>query len=239
MLELKAVSYRYPDSPQPVLENFSLRLDSGRIHALLGPNGAGKSTVLGLATGALQAQTGSRTCSSRPAWLPQTERLSFSFTCLEYVLFGRAPHLPYLGLPKIDDEAQALAALTQTGMADKKQRRIISLSGGELQLVRLARCIAQDAAIIILDEPTDMLDPAHVVQVAGIIRQLAAAGRTLLFSTHDIGFALACAEQALLIKNGRLLGEGPAAKILEPGLLEQTFGVSFKLQALPVPRFKG
>jgi len=237
MLTLEAVSYRYADSPQPVLENFSLNLSAGRIHALLGPNGAGKSTVLGLATGALTPDTGSLTVASRPAWLPQTERLSFSFTCLEYVLFGRAPHLPYLAMPKVHDESLALAALQQTGMADKKQRRITSLSGGELQLVRLARCIAQDANILLLDEPTDMLDPAHVVQVAGIIKKLAAAGRTILFSTHDIGFALACTEQALLLKDGKLVAEGEAEGILTPQLLEKTFGVRFENRAVPVPVF--
>ena len=239
MLTLSDIAYRYPDAAKPVLTGFSLRLEAGRVRGLLGPNGAGKSTVLGLAAGWLKPDRGQRICAVQTAWLPQAERLSFAFTCLEYVLFGRAPHLPYLAVPQGDDEAAALIALERAGMADKADRRITTLSGGELQLVRLARCIAQQAPVLLLDEPTDMLDPAHVVQVADIIRQLAGDGCAVLLTTHDIHFALACADDASLLRDGSSLADGPAAAVLDCANLERAYGVPFRQQPVPTPYLPG
>lgn len=235
MLELHGLHYSYPGSSQPAVQGVSLRVPAGTVTAILGQNGAGKSTVMGLAAGWLAMQEGERSLDGQAAYLPQSERLAFAFTCLEYVLFGRAPHLPYLAVPRQDDESLAWLALERTGMAAMANRRIGSLSGGELQLVRLARCIAQDAGCLILDEPTDMLDPAHVVQIGLVLRQLAAKGRAVLFSSHDLGFALAYSDQAVLLRHGQKLADGPAREVIEPERLSQCFGVAFGYSRLPSP----
>ncbi|MBU0935747.1 MAG: ABC transporter ATP-binding protein [Spirochaetes bacterium] len=237
MLQLEQVSYRYRDAPRPALQDFSLRLEAGKVVALLGPNGAGKSTALALAAGWLKPATGRRSGDRQTAWLPQSERLSFAFTALEYVLFGRAPHLPFLQLPRASDEGLARRALERCGVAGLAGRRITTLSGGELQLVRLARCVAQEAHSYLLDEPTDMLDPAHIVQVALIIRSLSAEGQSILFTTHDISFAQHCAHEVVLLKAGRIAAAGPSADILTTERLQSVFEVPFALRQVPLPEY--
>ena len=189
-MQFEGVTYRYPGERTDAVSGFSLTVTSGSVTALLGPNGSGKSTVLGMGAGWLRPGSGVVHRQGGVAFLPQTERLAFGFTCLEYVLFGRAPHLPYLGLPGYEEADKAMAALQAVGMDHKSGRRITALSGGELQLVRLARALAQDASWVLLDEPTDMLDPAHIAAVGVTIRRLVAGGVGVMLSTHDIGFAL-------------------------------------------------
>jgi iron complex transport system ATP-binding protein len=237
MLRFKDVSFRYKGEQRQALSAFSLQVEAGQTVALLGPNGSGKSTALGIAAGWLQASNGVFWADGPRAFLPQAERLAFAFTCLEYVTFGRAPHLPYLAVPGGRDRLIALDSLTMVGMADQAERRITALSGGELQLVRIARALAQEAPYLLLDEPTDMLDPAHAVTVAAAVRSVASSGRGVLLSSHDIVFALAVADQAVLLKDGRMQASGPAADQLTAERLAVLFGVPFAITPLPAPRF--
>ncbi|MBN1520437.1 MAG: ABC transporter ATP-binding protein [Spirochaetales bacterium] len=235
MIEFANASYRYKGEPRLAVDGLSLRALPGRVLALLGPNGSGKSTALGMAAGWLKPCSGTVSREGRAAFLPQSERLAFSFTCCEYVTFGRAPHLPYLGVPGGRERELALRALDSVGMGAFAKKRITALSGGELQLVRLARALVQDSAWVILDEPTDMLDPAHVAAVGAVVRDMARAGKGVLVSTHDLYFALASADDAALIKAGRLLSHGPTAATLEPGRLSELYGVTFELRQVPAP----
>jgi len=234
-MEFVDVSYRYKGEPEDALLGFNLKLLPGTAVALLGSNGSGKSTVLGLGAGWLHATSGRVACTGPVAFLPQTERLAFSFTCIEYVSFGRAPHLPYLAVPSSADRDKARAALAEVGMGARSERRITALSGGELQLVRIARALAQEAAYVLLDEPSDMLDPAHVATIGSAIRRLADSGAGVLFSTHDIAFALACADATAMMRSGRLGLVGPAAATLNCDALGELYGTPFGLQSLPVP----
>ncbi|MBU0928465.1 MAG: ABC transporter ATP-binding protein [Spirochaetes bacterium] len=234
-MEFIGVSYRYKGEPADALSGLSLSVPPGRAVALLGPNGSGKSTALGIAAGWLAAGSGRVERAGGAAFLPQSERLAFSFTCLEYVSFGRAPHLPYLSVPSGRDEEKAAAALDEVGMGAKARKRITAISGGELQLVRIARALAQEAAYVILDEPTDMLDPAHVASIGAAVRRLAASGAGVLFSTHDLAFALACADEAALLRAGRLVGSGPASRVIDCASLSRLYGTPFVLKELPVP----
>ena len=169
----------------------------------------------------------------------RSERLAFSFSCLEYVVFGRAPHLPYLAVPTSRDHDIAAAALQTVGMAEQTHRRITALSGGELQLVRIARALAQEAPFMILDEPTDMLDPAHVVAVGQAIRGIAEVGGGVLMSTHDIAFALSVADSVALLRDGFLMATGPGATTLTSENLAALYGVPFSVKAVPTPVFGG
>ncbi|MFH2114116.1 MAG: ABC transporter ATP-binding protein, partial [Spirochaetota bacterium] len=145
---------------------------------------------------------------------------------------------PYLAMPSRKDHELVLGCLADVGMAGFADRRITSLSGGELQLVRIARALAQEARYLILDEPTDMLDPAHAVAVAKAIRRLVASGGGVLLSTHDIAFALAVSDRVALLRMGRIQSLGPAKDTVTPASLAALFEVPFTLASLPTPVFK-
>jgi iron complex transport system ATP-binding protein len=234
-MEYSEVSYRYKGEATDALRGFNLVLKPGKVVALLGPNGSGKSTVLGLGAHWLEPTTGAIHRSGRAAYLPQSERLAFSFSCVEYVSFGRAPHLPYLSLPSNLDKEKARGAIESVGMGLKADRQITALSGGELQLIRIARALVQEARTVLLDEPSDMLDPAHVATMAGKIRSLAESGIGVLFSTHDLAFALACADDAALLRNGCLAGFGPAQEVLSPSSLGDLYDTPFTMSRIPTP----
>lgn len=236
-MDFSDVRYRYKGEDDDALRGFSLSAGRGRVMALVGPNGSGKSTALGVASGWLKPTGGRFARDGQAAFLPQSERLAFAFSALEYVTFGRAPHLPYLAVPSGRDEALALAALASVGMERSASRRVNALSGGELQLVRIARAMVQEADYVILDEPTDMLDPAHASALCSIVRGMAESGKGILLSTHDIAFALACADDAALIRDGRVMAVGPAPEALSCDALGGLFGLRFERRSLPVPDF--
>jgi iron complex transport system ATP-binding protein len=235
MLRFKDISYKYKGENSYALKDFCLRAEAGRVTALLGPNGSGKSTALGIAAGWLMPAAGILEREGRVAFLPQMERLAFAFSCVEYVSFGRAPHLPYLGIPGGKDAELARQALARVGMVAKADKRVSALSGGELQLVRLARALVQEARWTVLDEPSDMLDPAHILALVGVLRAITAAGGGVLLSTHDLGFALATADDAALIKDGRLIVQGTRGDVLTPQALGELYGLPFAWDRVPGP----
>lgn len=234
-MKLNNVSYSYSKENGKALDNFSLELNPGSITALLGPNGSGKSTALGIAAGWLKPVGGIIEKNGTCAFLPQSERLAFAFNCIEYVCFGRAPHLSYMALPSKKDKDKAFAALIEVGMQNKEKRSITSLSGGELQLVRIARALAQEAEFIILDEPGEMLDPAHIARIGMLLTKLADSGKGILYSTHDIAFALAYSDNTALLKQGKLLHYGKSVNVINTASLEQLYDVSFAMAELPMP----
>ncbi|MBN2874729.1 MAG: ABC transporter ATP-binding protein [Spirochaetales bacterium] len=234
-MRFEDVSYRYKGESSMAVAGFSMELKQGSVVALLGPNGSGKSTVLGMGAGWLRASSGSVQQDGSVAFLPQTERLAFAFTCVEYVSFGRAPHLPYLALPSRDDEERSLGALAAVGMENRARRRITALSGGELQLVRIARALVQEASYVLLDEPSDMLDPAHVATIGTTIRRLADSGVGVLLSTHDLGFAIDTADEAVLMREGTILATGRVAEALECAALGELYGTPFRMASIPTP----
>ncbi|MBL8967470.1 MAG: ABC transporter ATP-binding protein, partial [Spirochaetaceae bacterium] len=188
-LELRRAGYRWPGGAL-ALDDATIGLEPGRVLAILGPNGAGKSTLLGLASGRLEPSGGEalldgkairawerRALARRLAHLPQVERLAFNYPVLDFVLLGRAPHVPSLAQPGPADLERAAAALAELGLSALADRPVAELSGGELQLVRLARCLAQEAAYLLLDEPSTMLDPANARRLADELKRLAESGR--------------------------------------------------------------
>lgn len=248
MLEFRDVRLRYPEGDRDAVSNFSLTVPEGSVLALLGPNGSGKSTLLLSALGWMRPRSGKvllagRDLGSWPsgersravAYLSQMERISFTYECLEFVLLGRAPHLAPLAEPDAEDEKRARAALDSLGIGDFARRHVTALSGGELQLVRLARCLVQESPLVLLDEPTAALDPANALRVAEALAALAREGRTVVFSTHDAALAAYAAGSTALVREGRLLASGPSAEILTPELLGRTFAVPFGISGAPSP----
>lgn len=244
-LESRAVSFSRAGRGR-ILADISFRVAAGRKLAVLGANGAGKTTLLSLLGGRLAADSGavyldeagvrdlpSRALARKIALLPQIERLPFNYRVLEFVLMGRAPHIQPLSLPGKADEEIARSALAELGLASLEDRRAGEISGGEFQLVRIARCLAQEAELLLLDEPTSLLDPANAQRVARELASLSSKGKTIIFATHDIGLARSLADDVLVLGGGGLLRLGPPADVLVPEFLKQAFGVDFGIGQVP------
>jgi len=249
-LEARNLSFawaaRGPMTREPILDDVSFRIGEGKKLAILGANGAGKTTLLSLLGGRLVPRTGDvlldgisvrdfspRALARKVAFLPQIERLSFNYRVLEFVLMGRAPHIEALAQPDASDEAAALGALSELGLESLAGRRAGELSGGEYQLVRIARCLAQEAEILLLDEPTSLLDPANAQRVARELASLASKGKTIVFTTHDMALARSLADTILMLGQRRLLRTGSPSEVLTPEFLEEAFGVEFGMGQIP------
>ncbi len=224
ILSFRNVSFGYHPS-HPILKDVNFDLRPGRIAAILGPNGAGKTTLLSLTLGWLSAWTGEIHLSGNPlralpprergrlmALVPQSEHTPFDYTVLEYTLMGRAPHLPPLEMPSAADNEIALNALDQVGIAALAQRPVPHLSGGERQLLLLARALTQLAPtshsplitshLLLLDEPTAHLDLHNKARLIQLMRRLRNSGVTLLMTNHEPDVVLAVADDVLLMESG-------------------------------------
>jgi iron complex transport system ATP-binding protein len=224
ILSFRNVSFGYHPS-HPILKDVDFELRPGRIAAILGPNGAGKTTLLSLTLGWLSAWTGEIHLSGNPlralpsrergrlmALVPQSEHTPFDYTVLEYVLMGRAPHLPPLEMPSAKDTDIAMNSLDQVGIAALAYRPVPQLSGGERQLLLLARALTQLAPtshsplttshLLLLDEPSAHLDLHNKFRIIEIMRRLRDSGVTLLMTNHEPDVVLAVADDVLLMESG-------------------------------------
>lgn len=221
LLKFERVRFEYPSAAQPVMKEFNLEIEAGTITAILGPNGAGKTTLLHLTLGWLRPQKGNILLNqcvlgaySRRAlgqWIglvPQSEHISFEYSLLEFVLLGRAPHLAPLAMPGKEDCEIAAEALKQVGLTRLQNRSILSLSGGERQLVLVARALAQQPRLLLLDEPTSHLDLSNKGRLVHLLRELSSRGVSILFTTHEPDVASALATHLVLMQKGRVLKTG-------------------------------
>ncbi|WP_026294954.1 ABC transporter ATP-binding protein [Sediminispirochaeta bajacaliforniensis] len=245
ILEARDIGFRYHAEAKPVLSDLSMGVEKGSITAILGPNGAGKSTLLDLCLGWKQPSRGSMLLQGRPigsysrreagqliSLVPQDERISFGYSVIEYALLGRAPYLEQLEMPGIKDRAIAEHALEKTGIAKLKQRPVTSLSGGEYQLLMIARALSQEPSIMLLDEPTSKLDLANQRRVSTILASLSQSGVTILFTTHHPALAAAIATHLVLLKEGLLLEAGPTEQILTGRNLSRLYDVPIHVRSV-------
>ena len=245
ILSASGLSFRYNGSGRSVLRNLSLDVSAGAITAILGPNGSGKTTLLRLLLGVLRPQQGTIRVAGRPqedytrrelsqlvGLVPQDEHIPFDFSILEYVLLGRAPYLHPLATPGEADTRLALEAICAAGLEGMQERALPNLSGGERQLVVLARALAQQPRILLMDEPTAHLDLGNQGRLLDLIRDLAATGTTVVLTTHDANLASALADYVVLMLEGRILEAGAADSILTAKKLSATFGVTVQVCAV-------
>jgi iron complex transport system ATP-binding protein len=230
-----------------VFDGLALRIAPGEMVGLIGPNGSGKTTLLRLLSGALSAGSGEVMVAGRPAgdWparerarqvavVPQESAAAFDFTVMETVLMGRTPYLGLLGLEGPEDVRIAEEALRRTGMLDFAGRLLSHLSGGERQLVFVARALAQRARIMLLDEPTSWLDIRHRQEIYALLSRLnREEGLTILTTSHDINLAARWCPRMILLNQGRIRADGAPARVFEPQVLSEVYGTPLRVIADP------
>ena len=229
-----------------VLDDVDLDLRPGAMVGLIGPNGAGKTTLLSLLMGLFAPSAGEVLVAGRPlrglsrrrlarimALVPQDLEMAFAFRVREVVAMGRYPYLgrfQVAGAADLDaiDEAMAL-----TGVDVLADRTIDTLSGGERQRVLIARAIAQQTPVVLLDEVTANLDLSHQLEVLELAARMAADGRLVVAAIHDLTMASRYCERLLLLADGRLQVDGPATAVLTPAHLRRFFGVDARIDEAP------
>jgi iron complex transport system ATP-binding protein len=208
---------------------------------LLGPNGAGKTTLFRTLLGLHGALGGAVLLDDRPiaamrpaeiarhmAYVPQAHATEFSFTALDVVLMGRTARLSAFASPGAADELVAREKLAALGIAELADHDYTRISGGQRQLTLIARALAQEAPILVMDEPTASLDFGNQGRVLKEIRALAASGHGVLFTTHDPNHAIRAADRACLLRQGAVIGEGAAKDVLTLDNLSALYGANIQ-----------
>lgn len=242
LLEMEHISYRYRPHSEPVLYDLSMSIEKGTVNTILGPNGAGKSTLLDICLGWKEPEKGrillnrqemsSYNRRQMGRWMslvPQDEQVRFDYTVLEYLLLGRAPYLSQLEMPGPEDVRIAYEALEEVGLEHLQERPASKLSGGEHQLLMIARALVQEPHILVLDEPTSRLDPGNRQRVVSLLKSLLCQDVTILFTTHDPTLAADISTHALLLKQGRVTYAGPEEEVLTGKNLSELYGINMEV----------
>lgn len=240
-LSLAAENLGHTYGDRRLFHHFSHHFEPCTVNIVIGGNGSGKSTLLKRLAGLARLQSGRVLCDGLPiarsnsreraqhiAYLPQRTPLYYDLPCLDVVLMGRAPHLDRFAQPGLEDRRIAIAALEEVGLAElagHRQRGVLNLSGGERQRVMLARMLATQAPVWILDEPTTGLDIGHTLQFLHLLKTAAAAGRTVILALHELDLVRRFADHVICFMGDGEIQAGPAAEILTAPLLAKAFSV--------------
>ena len=234
-LSVRDVHVRLGD--KQVLAGVSAAFTPGQITCIVGPNGAGKSTLLTLLAGLRKADRGDmllddagiatlppRRRAQRIGYLPQIPEVAWAIDVRTLAGLGRTPYIGARGLAAADEEIVA-RAMEDAGVTAMASRDVTSLSGGERARALIARALAGEPEWLIADEPLTGLDPGYQLEVAALFRRLAAAGRGVIVTLHDLHMALRMADRVLVLAEGRVLADGTPTTALSPAVLTQAYGV--------------
>ena len=235
-LEVKGLDFSYPDSSIKNLENINIRVQPGEKIALVGPNGAGKSTLMKLVLGLESIQQGSiriygheaNSCRHRVAMVPQKSSVDWNFpvTVEQVVTMGRYVHLGWLKKPGPADRDAVMAAMKTMEITDIAGRQVGGLSGGQQQRVMLARTLAHNADLLLLDEPLNHVDIATQELMFHTIEALCAEGKSVLVSTHDLGILSVHFSRALFLDRS-IIADGSVREVLTPENISRAYGFEF------------
>jgi ABC-type cobalamin/Fe3+-siderophores transport system ATPase subunit len=240
LLEARDVHVRAGDVE--ILHGADLTVHAGELVAVVGPNGAGKSTLSRAVAGLQRMEAGDVRWSGTPlaelrgrkiarlrAFIPQRAPVPAGVTVREAVELGRSPHIKPLGRPTRHDRDAVDRALTRTGVFEFAARRLTTLSGGELQRVQIAVGLAQEAPVLIADEPTSHLDLGATASIARLLRGLADDGLSVILVVHDLALAAAVADTVVVMADGRSAAIGPPREVLTPERLSAVWHVDAAL----------
>lgn len=247
--EARELRFRYPGAARPALRDVSLRVGWGQLYGIVGPNGSGKSTLLRVLLGSLPPDGGRAAFGGRPPgdWppralarrvgvVPQREEVAFPLRVRDFVAMGRYPHLGPWRAEGEEDRAAVRAAMERCDVAGLADRPFATLSGGERQLARVARALAQEPDVLVLDEPAVSLDLRHEMEILGLLEGLVASeGVTVVLVTHHLNAAARSAHRLLLLEDGRSRAEGAPAEVLTREAVERAWKWPVRVTRHPGP----
>jgi len=245
MIETRGLWFSYNGREESVLRDVNLTFEDGTVTALVGPNGSGKTTLLNLLLGWLEPREGEVRISGRPigrltgrersrlvGHVAPEESCALEWEVRDYVHLGRASYVGLLGRADASDVRAVDNALAVVELTPKAGKQIRALSTGERQLASIARALAQDPDLLLLDEPTSHLDLANTRRVLRVMRRLREQGKTIVLTTHDPNTAAVSADRIVLLREGRVAAAGTPAEVITGERLSEVYGVEIHVRMI-------
>lgn len=242
LVEVEDASFSYDKDSENVFEDISFSIEKGDVLCVLGPNGTGKTTLIKTLNGLHKVNKGNVYLNGKNikelsfndiaklvGYIPQGHVPSFPFKVFDVVLMGRSPYINLSSSPKEEDKKIALNALKTLGIENLKDKSYTNLSGGERQLIFLARVLAQEPDLLILDEPTNHLDFGNQIKLLEIIKQLSKIGLAVIMSSHYPDHAFLAATKVAIMKNKKFLAFGTPEDVLTKENLKKAYDINVKL----------